>query len=182
MANEQTRLTALIPAVLSLTVVALDRLSKILIQRSMTGFDSILLIPDWLRIVHTENPGAAFGVLAEGNPFLRTFILIGVSSLVLLFVIAALWGKQSTFTSTGSRLGLAFVLGGALGNLYDRIFRGTVTDFIDVYHGTWSFPAFNVADSAITVGAFLLAFEMLRSRQSSTARPYLTGYPRASRK
>ena len=158
------------PAVASI-VVLLDRVSKVAIQHTMTSFDTLPVIPDWLRIVHAENPGAAFGFLAEGSPLLRTFVLVGVSSLVLLFVAAALWGKRTSFTSTLSRIGLALVLGGALGNLYDRVFHGTVTDFIEVYHGGWSFPAFNVADSAITVGALLLAIEMLRSPQVDLAHP-----------
>ena len=122
----------------------------------------------WLRIIHTENPGAAFGILANGNRWLRGGILIGVSALVLAFVISALWGRRTTFTSAPARFGLALILGGATGNLYDRIVHGTVTDFVEVYHGTWSFPAFNVADSAITVGAILLLFEVMRPRRTSS--------------
>jgi signal peptidase II len=75
-----------------------------------------------------------------------------------------LWGRGSSFTGIVARLGLSLVLGGAAGNLYDRIVRGTVTDFIEVYHGTWSFPAFNVADSAITAGAILLLMDVLLHR------------------
>ncbi len=170
------------PVAVSAAIVILDRLSKVAIQQTTTSFDSVSIFPHWLRIVHTENPGAAFGVLAEGNPMLRSFILIGVSSLVLLFVAAALWGRRSSFTSLLSRLGLALILGGALGNLYDRILRGTVTDFIEVYHNEWSFPAFNVADSAISVGAFLLAFELLRSQQISKPHPGIGEHPGVSRK
>ena len=153
------------PIVISLLVIFADRLSKTAIHRSMSVFDSVPLIPGWLRIVHTENPGAAFGFMAEGNPILRTAVLVGVSAVVLLFVASALWGRQSTFTAAGSRLALALILGGAAGNLYDRIAHGTVTDFIEVYHGTWSFPAFNVADSAITVGAVLLLVGLLHNRE-----------------
>jgi signal peptidase II len=79
---------------------------------------------------------------------------------VLLLVASALWSRRSTLTSVATRIGLASILGGAIGNLYDRILRGTVTDFIEVYHGTWTFPAFNVADSAITIGAILVLLEM----------------------
>jgi len=121
-----------------------------------------------MRIVHTENPGAAFGLLADGNPFLRGVVLIGISSLVLLFVAAALWGRKSSFTDMLSRIGLALILGGALGNFYDRLVRGTVTDFIEVYHRGWSFPAFNLADSAITVGAVLLLIDVLRPRRQKS--------------
>ena len=154
------------PFVLSLLIIVADRWSKIGIKQSMTSFDSLPVIPGYLRIIHTENPGAAFGILADGNRWLRSGILIGVSALVLVFVISALWGKGSSFTSALSRAAMGFILGGAAGNLYDRVVHGTVTDFIEVYYGTWSFPAFNVADSAITIGASLLLIDMvIRSRR-----------------
>lgn len=152
----------MIPLLIALAVVVADRLTKLAIQGSLNFFDNISIIPGWLRIIHTENPGAAFGVLANGNPWLRSGILIGVSGLVLLFVASALFGRKSSFTGTAARFALALILGGAVGNLYDRIMHGTVTDFIEVYHGGWTFPAFNVADSAITIGAILLLIDLLR--------------------
>jgi len=148
-------------------IVIADRWTKIAIKHSLTAYDSISVVPGWLRIIHTENPGAAFGILAEGNRWLRSGILIGVSTLVLIFVAGALWRKSSNFRDGLSRTALAFVLGGAAGNLWDRMVHGTVTDFIEVYHGSWSFPAFNVADSAITVGAILLAIELMKPRGTS---------------
>lgn len=151
------------PLLLASGIVLLDRLTKIRIQHSLSNFDAIPVIPDWLRIIHTENPGAAFGMLAEGNPIIRSLILIGVSSLVLVFVAWALWSRGSSFQSTVTRIGLSLIFGGALGNLYDRVVHQTVTDFIEVYHGSWSFPAFNVADSAITVGAIFLLFDLTRA-------------------
>lgn len=148
-------------------VVIADRASKLAIQSSFHAhYESISIIPGWLRIIHAENPGAAFGVLADGNPWLRSGILIGVSGLVLLFVAGALFRKRSSFTGGLSRFALSLILGGATGNLYDRVLHGTVTDFIEVYRGAWSFPAFNVADSAITIGAFLLLIDILRSQSS----------------
>lgn len=152
------RVMALVVAVI---IVIADRMTKVAIQHSMNGYENIPVIPGLLRIVHTENPGAAFGMLAEGNPLLRAAILIGVSSLVLIFVAGALWSKDGAYAALSSRFGLGLILGGAIGNLLDRVMRGTVTDFIEVYRGTWSFPAFNVADSAITVGAVFLIAEML---------------------
>lgn len=162
------------PFALSLLIVLADRWSKIAIQHSMSSFDSVSITPGWLRIIHTENPGAAFGILAEGNPWLRSGILIGVSALVLVFVVSALWGQRTTFTHAPSRAALGrgalgLILGGAAGNLYDRVVHGTVTDFIEVYHGSWSFPAFNVADSAITVGAILLLLEVMLPRRKTVS-------------
>lgn len=148
------------PLIIASAIVAADRLTKLQIQRALLNYDSIPVIPNWLRIIHAENPGAAFGMLAEGNPILRSLVLIGVSGAVLLFVAWSLWSRRSTLNSWLSRLGLSLVLGGAAGNLYDRIVHQTVTDFIEVYHGSWSFPAFNVADSAITVGAILLLLDL----------------------
>lgn len=155
------------PLFTSALVIVGDRISKIAIQHTMTSFDSRSVISDWLRIVHTENPGAAFGVLAEGNPLLRSSVLIGVSGVVLVFVALALWGRGTSFNTLLTRFGLSLILGGAVGNLYDRVLYGAVTDFIEVYHGAWAFPAFNVADSAITVGAALLMFDLLRGRRKA---------------
>lgn len=149
--------------VIALIIVAADHLTKVMIQHSMSPFDSATVIPGTLRIVHTENPGAAFGILAEGNPILRSVVLIGVSAVVLCFILSALWSRNSSYAAHSARFGLGLILGGALGNLYDRIAHGTVTDFIEVFHGSWSFPAFNVADSAISIGATLILFEMLWS-------------------
>ncbi len=150
------------PLAIAAIVVIGDRLSKLEIQSALSSYDSIPVIAGWLRIIHTENPGAAFGMLAQGNPILRSLVLIGVSGLVLLFVAWALWSNRSTLNSWLSRFGLSLILGGAAGNLYDRIVHQTVTDFIEVYHRGWSFPAFNVADSAITVGAILLLLDLWR--------------------
>lgn len=140
----------------------------------MTLFDTIPVVPGWLRIVHYQNPGAAFGMLADGSPLSRKIVLVGVSVLVLAFVASALFGRAGSFSSVLPRLGLSLILGGALGNLYDRVLHGTVTDFIEVYHGGYAFPAFNVADSAITVGAVLLLYDLLRSsRKQPDREPHL---------
>lgn len=154
--------------ILSLVVVALDRFTKLYIQHGFSPFDNVPVIPNLLRIVHVENPGAAFGMLAESNPALRALILIGVSFLVMCLVLAALWMRSVTEDALVNFLALGAILGGAGGNLYDRIIHGTVTDFIEVFHSSWSFPAFNVADSAITVGAACLVLNTLfRPSQSN---------------
>jgi len=153
------------PFLIAAAIVVLDRLSKIWIRSNLSSYDSISVIRGWFRIVHTENPGAAFGVLADGNPMLRSVVLIGVAVIVLFFVVMALWRRANGFASAATRLGLALILGGAAGNLYDRVTRGTVTDFLEVYNGGWTFPAFNVADSAITVGSAFLIVDLLRPRK-----------------
>lgn len=162
-----TRLAAIVTA---LVIVIADRISKLLILKWMNPFDSIPIIPGWLRIVHAENPGAAFGVLADGSALVRSIVLIGISTLVLVFVGSALWSRNGALRSWATRCGLALILGGAIGNLLDRVFRGTVTDFVEVYHGSWSFPAFNIADSAITVGAVLLLFDIVKPHGKSIKR------------
>ncbi|MBV8817293.1 MAG: signal peptidase II [Acidobacteriaceae bacterium] len=158
-------LSRALPLAISGVIVLADRITKVAVERSMTAFESIPVLPGWIRLIHTNNPGAAFGVLAEGNPVLRSIVLIGISALVLMFVASALWNRNGSFSGTWTRLGLSLILGGAIGNLYDRVVHGTVTDFIEVYRGTWSFPAFNVADSAITVGAIFLLIDLLRPRR-----------------
>ena len=161
MTKQRPAVSQLVPLTLAVLVVVADRLTKAWIQRSLSVFDAWPVIPGWFRIVHTENPGAAFGVLAESNALLRSVVLIGISTLVLAFVASALWSRKSAFTATATRVGLSLILGGAIGNLFDRISLGTVTDFIEVYHRSWTFPAFNVADSAITVGAGLLLIDLV---------------------
>jgi signal peptidase II len=159
------------PFLIAVAIFALDRVTKIYIRANVHDFDSISVIPGWLRIMHTENSGAAFGMLADGAPLLRGIVLIGISVVVLFFVISALLNRNGSYSGRVMRIGLGFVLGGAIGNLYDRILLGRVTDFIEVYNGTWSFPAFNVADSAITVGAAILIFDLLRPHRKPVPAP-----------
>jgi signal peptidase II len=160
-----------LPFLIAGVIVVLDRLSKIYIRTNLSAYDSINVIHGWFRVVHTENPGAAFGVLANGNPVLRSVLLIGVAVAVSFFVVMALWKRSTGFASAATRLGLALILGGATGNLYDRVTRGTVTDFLEVYNGEWTFPAFNVADSAITVGSVFLIIDLLRPRKKPATQP-----------
>jgi len=144
-------------------IIVLDRLTKLWIQAEVSLYDSRTVIPGFFDIVHAENRGMAFGLFSDGESAIRRLLLVGVALVVLLAVAAMLW-KLPSQTGRTSRLtgsALVLVLGGAIGNLYDRAFRGSVTDFLDVYVGDWHWPAFNVADSAITIGAALLALSLL---------------------
>ncbi len=138
---------------LSVLVVALDQLTKWLIRQTIVLGDSW---PDasWpVRLVHYRNTGAAFGILQNAGPLLVVTSLIGIAAiLVYLF--------NPGFAHPLMRVGLALMFGGAVGNLIDRVLNGSVVDFIQVPH--W--PAFNVADSGISIGVVLLLWAMLRDQ------------------
>ncbi len=156
-------------AFVAATIVILDRLTKIAILDTFPPHELIPIIPGIFNIVHAENPGAAFSMLAEASPLIRKLVLIGLSSAVVAFIGVLLWRNPKQTAAANDLLmqwALALVFGGALGNLIDRIFRGTVTDFIQVFIGSYEFPSFNVADSAITIGAGLLILDLLRNRKT----------------
>jgi signal peptidase II len=154
----------LFPFLIAAALVVFDRFSKGLIKAHLSAFDSITVIPGLLNIVHTENPGIAFGMLANVSGAWRDVLLIGFSVAVLIAISSVLLLSTSQLNAW-SRTALGFILGGAIGNLYDRIVNGTVTDFVEAHAGQHYFPAFNVADSAITVGACLLLLEMWWGRE-----------------
>jgi len=153
--------------IIILLVVVLDRVSKLFIRASYAQCDVTVVIPRVFNIVHAENPGAAFSMLAEAPPMVRAVLLVGVSVLVMGIVGVMLWRLPKNAGALIST-SLALVFGGALGNLWDRVFRGSVTDFLQVFIGSYEFPAFNVADSAITIGATLLVLELLRSKKATS--------------
>lgn len=148
-------------------IFALDRVSKVWIERTVSLWDSYHVIPGFFDIVHAKNKGAAFGMFADSEHPLRTTLLIAVSVGVLLFISYVLLrpGKAGFSSTRLTTVALAFLLGGALGNIYDRVMYGEVTDFLEFYSGSWRFAAFNVADSAITTGAALLILDMWRTRR-----------------
>jgi signal peptidase II len=149
---------------IALVVLALDRLTKWTIAHKLTLHDSIPVIPGFFRIIHTENPGAAFGIFADSPTQWKVGLLIFFSVLALLIVCALLWKNSHRLTTTG--VGLSLILGGAIGNLWDRIVSRHVVDFLLFYIGRYQWPAFNVADSAIVVGAGLLIFEILFAKSA----------------
>lgn len=150
-------------------VVVLDRFTKAWIERSVSPYDIHAVIPGFFNIVHTQNTGMAFGLFADSTGAWRTIILIGVAFGILLLVTVTLWKLPAQLPpgQKYTRLALALILGGAIGNLYDRIARGSVTDFLEFYLGEYHWPAFNIADSAITLGAALLLLDLLSSRKTA---------------
>jgi signal peptidase II len=150
-------------------VLALDRASKWLIMKRLRLHDGIKVIPGFFSITHEENRGAAFSLFADSPAHWKMALLVTFSILALIVVSTLLWRNTHSMITTG--FGLALIMGGALGNLWDRLIRGKVTDFLLFYIGSYQWPAFNVADSAIVVGACLLAFEILSSKPSVEQRP-----------
>jgi signal peptidase II len=144
---------------IAVLVIALDRVTKWTIAQNLSLHDSIPVIPGFFRIIRTENRGAAFGLFADSPSEWKVGLLILFSLVALVIVSALLWKNSHSMTSTG--IGLALILGGAIGNLWDRVVSGHVVDFLLFYVGQYQWPAFNLADSAIVVGAGLLAFEIL---------------------
>jgi signal peptidase II len=153
---------------IALAVIALDRVTKMMIARRLSLHDSITVIPGFFRIIHAENPGAAFGIFADSPSQWKVGLLIVFSIIALLIVSVLLWKNSHTMTSTG--VGLSLILGGAIGNLWDRLVSRHVVDFLLFYIGSHQWPAFNVADSAIVVGACLLVFEILFTKSPSQQR------------
>jgi signal peptidase II len=141
---------------LSFLVVLLDQATKAMVLRSLELYDTIELLPI-LNVTHQSNPGAAFSFLANAGGWQRwLFIVLG---LVVSIVLMAWLRRIRTPEQTLLAVALALVLGGALGNVIDRVWLGNVVDFIDGHWGDAHFPAFNVADSAISVGAACLLID-----------------------
>lgn len=143
-------------------VVILDQATKLLVQRAFRLGESLPVLPGVFNLTYVLNPGAAFGLLAGAAPAFRGPFFIAVS--VLAIAVICYYHARYARGHPLPTVGLALILGGALGNLIDRLRVGMVIDFLDFYLGAYHWPAFNVADSGITVGVGLLLVEMLRER------------------
>jgi signal peptidase II len=146
-------------------VVLLDRMTKLAVARNISLHDNIQIIPDFFRITHVENRGAAFGLFADSPSEWKIAMLVLFSMVALVIVSTLLWRNSHSMNTTG--IGLSLILGGVVGNLWDRLLSGRVVDFLLFYVGEYQWPAFNVADSAIVVGAGLLVIEILFAKTPS---------------
>jgi len=139
---------------LALATCVLDQITKYLVVQSLAYHASVTVIPGFFNLVHVLNKGAAFGFLNRADIIWQRFFFIG-ASLVAMGIIVYM-AKTSLLENKYHFVALGLILGGAAGNLADRVRLGEVIDFLDVYLGDYHWPAFNVADSGISVGAFLL--------------------------
>jgi signal peptidase II len=142
---------------LALAVVLIDQLSKLMVIATWPLGDGITVNP-WLNLIRAHNSGAAFSFLAGASGWQRWFFvgLGSVASVMMIWMIAR-HAAQTLFCAA-----ISLILGGAVGNVIDRLWHGYVIDFIQVHHSGWYFPSFNAADSAITLGAILLIVDELR--------------------
>jgi len=144
---------------IAFVVVVFDRWTKYMVAQRIPLYSHIQIIPGFFRITHTENTGAAFSLFAESTGPWKTGLLIAFSVSALVVVSILLWRNHPAHVATG--IGLSLIMGGALGNLWDRVVRGRVVDFLLLYVKRYQWPVFNLADSAIVVGAGLLVLEIL---------------------
>jgi signal peptidase II len=143
---------------LSALTIVLDQLSKLAVMAKLTAYQEVIPLTGFFNLVHVHNTGAAFSLFADQPGWQKGFFMAVaiVASGIILHLLRKTRGRPM-FAGA-----LALVLGGAIGNLIDRVLYGHVIDFLDFYVGSWHWPAFNVADSAITLGAGLLILDAFR--------------------
>jgi signal peptidase II len=154
---------------LPFVILALDQFTKELIRRTLELHESLVVIPGIVDFTHVRNTGAAFGILDDADFPYKTLVIaaIATAGLIGVAMYSISLGRQQLM----ARIGLALIIGGAAGNLIDRVLVGYVVDFVDVYWRDYHFWAFNVADSAITIGVAVMILDMLgvRAHVSKTA-------------
>jgi signal peptidase II len=143
-------------------ILVLDQLTKMIVDRTMSLHQSIPIIDGFFSLTYVRNTGAAFGIFAGSHEAFRLPFLILVSVLALGFVVVML--KRLRDEETGLITALSFIIGGAIGNLVDRVLYGEVIDFLDFYWSNYHWPAFNVADSCITVGVLITLYYLIRAK------------------
>ncbi len=159
---------------ISSAVVTIDQVTKLWIMQSMRLHESIPVIPNLFSITYIRNPGAAFGLLASSSSGFR-FLFFGLTSLFALGLLGTILFRLPQHDWMG-QLSIAGILGGAIGNLLDRLRYGEVIDFLDVYIDVYHWPAFNVADAAISVGVAFLILHFALEKKKEEVEP-VAGQP-----
>ena len=143
-------------------VVVIDQITKAFVSSAMSLHESIVVIGSFFNITYVRNPGAAFGFLATAGPTFRSVFFLSVTVAAILLILYYL--SRSMRKELLLIFSLSLILGGASGNLIDRMRYGEVVDFLDVYIASYHWPTFNVADASISLGAALLVLQMVRDR------------------
>lgn len=146
---------------LSLVILLLDQASKLWVDATMRLYQTIEIIP-FFQFTYLRNSGAAFSFLSDAGGWQRWFF---VTLAVIISIVIVVWVLRLPAKNRWLAVALTLVLGGALGNLIDRIAYGYVIDFIDLYYQDWHWPAFNIADSAISIGVVMMLLDMFRTEE-----------------
>ena len=147
----------------ALLVVCLDQATKFAVLKGLRVYESVPLMDGFFNLVHVRNRGMAFGFMNRSDMNLGFWILV-FATIIAIFLLL-FWFYHMKGESNWTTLGLSLILGGAVGNLIDRVRLHEVIDFLDFHVGPWHWPAFNVADAAITVGAFIVGLSLLLRRR-----------------
>jgi len=151
----------------ALAVAVLDRLTKWVIETRVSFVDTYRVIPGFFDIVHSQNRGVAFGIFNDSTSEWRSILLALFSIAAAVWVAVVLWRPERL--DRRSLWGFVLVLGGALGNVFDRLVFGRVTDFLELYVGQYHWPTFNLADSAIVIGCGLLLLDVLKPKRQAAS-------------
>lgn len=151
----------------SVVVLILDQCTKLLADAMLSMHQPVMLLP-FLALRKAYNYGAAFSFLGDASGWQRWFF---IALALVVIAILVTWLRRLPADNTGARMALVLILGGAAGNVIDRLVYGYVIDFIDVFYGSWHWPTFNIADSAISVGVFLLLVDSFREHRQESSVP-----------
>jgi len=151
---------------LTIAVVAADRATKYAVEQLSSPGYRRTLIPYFADLVHSVNAGIAFGLFSESGFKWVSFLLVSTSTLIILLLVWLLLAGRAGRAQ--SQAGIALIAGGAAGNLLDRLLYGGVTDFLELYAGNFRWPAFNIADAAITIGAVLIILDLLSGEKDAS--------------
>jgi len=144
---------------LPILIISIDQITKAIVRAMLPLSESVTVVQGFINITHVRNAGAAFGILNTADFPFKSVLIAVIATAALIGV--GLYASSLAHHQLVARVGLALIIGGATGNLIDRILAGSVVDFVDVYYKTYHFWAFNVADSAISVGVAIMIFDML---------------------
>ena len=153
-------------AIISSAVIVLDQVSKLIVVRTIQIHESVPVINGFFNIVHARNRGMAFGLMNRSH--VDFFIYILIAAIIGAIVLLLYWYRRLRTEDKRLAVGFSLILGGAVGNLIDRVRSLEVIDFLDFYIGSYHWPAFNIADSAITVGALGIGLYMLFQHSSKS--------------